>query len=174
LGENPLDVNGQPVPNGPTRANTFTATLGNQSSSIIQQALGGFAQDSFKLKPNFTLELGLRYDWLMAPSERYDRLVVFDQSTNSLNRVRASIDQIYQDTRVGQPRVGFAWHRFKDGKTATRAGYAILADQPVTNLIIGATTNPPLADPRRFTPQASNPALRFTNFGSALSDAASV
>ena len=174
LGANPLDSNGQPVPNGPARANTFTATLGNQSSSIIQQALGGFAQDSFKLKPNFTLELGLRYDWLMAPSERYDRLVVFDPATNSLNRVGAGIDQIYQDNRAVQPRVGFAWDPFKDGKTSIRAGYAILADQPVTNLIAGTTTNPPLADPRRFTPQASNPTLRFTTFGSALSDAAAV
>src|SRR5262249_61633281 len=113
LGENPLDVNGQPVPNGPTRANAFTATLGNQSSSIIQQALGGFAQDSFKLKPNFTLELGLRYDWLMSPSERYDRLVVFDQATNSLNRVGAGIDESYQDKHAVQPRVGFAGDPFK-------------------------------------------------------------
>ena len=155
------------------QANLFTATLGNQSSSIIQQALGGFAQDSFKLKPNFTLELGLRYDWLMSPSERYDRLVVFDPVTNSLNRVGAGIDEIYQDNHAVQPRVGFAWDPFKDGKTSIRAAYAILADQPVTNLIVGASTNPPIANPRRFSPPASNAGLR-TTFGGALSDAAAL
>ena len=155
------------------QANLFTATLGNQSSSIIQQALGGFAQDSFKLKPNFTLELGLRYDWLMSPSERYDRLVVFDPATNSLNRVGAGIDEIYQDNHAVQPRVGFAWDPFKDGKTSIRAAYAILADQPVTNLIVGASTNPPIANPRRFSPPASNAGLR-TTFGSALGDAAAL
>jgi Carboxypeptidase regulatory-like domain/TonB dependent receptor-like, beta-barrel len=156
------------------QANLFTATLGNQSSSIIQEALGFFAQDGFKLKQNFTLELGLRYDWLMSPSERYDRFVVFDPATVSLNRVGAGIDEIYQDNHVVQPRVGFAWDPFKDGKTSIRAGYAILADQPVTNLVVGPTTNPPLAAPRRFTSQATGPGLRFTTFGSALSDAAAL
>jgi outer membrane receptor protein involved in Fe transport len=155
------------------QANLFTATLGNQSSSIIQQALGGFAQDSFKLLPNFTIELGLRYDWLMSPSERYDRLVVFDPATNSLNRVGAGLDEIYQDNHAVQPRVGFAWDPFKDGKTSIRAAYAILAEQPVTNLIIAATTNPPLADPRRFSTPASNAGLR-TTFGGALNDAAAL
>ncbi len=161
------------APNGPARANAFTATLGNQSSSIAQGALGFFAQDSLKLKPNFTLELGLRYDWLMSPSERYDRFVVFDPVTNSLNRVGAGIGEIYQANNPIQPRIGFAWDPFKDGKTSIRAGYAILADQPVTNLITGAAANPPLADPRSFSPPASNPALR-TSFGNALSAAAAL
>lgn len=155
------------------QANAFAATLGNQSSSIVQGALGVFAQDSLKVKPNFTLELGLRYDWLMSPSERYDRFVVFDPATNSLNRVGAGIDEIYQANHAIQPRLGFAWDPFKDGKVSIRAGYAILADQPVTNLITGTATNPPLADPRNFSPPASNQGLR-TTFGNALSAAAAV
>jgi Carboxypeptidase regulatory-like domain/TonB dependent receptor len=155
------------------RANAFTANLGNQSSSIVQGALGFFAQDGLKVKPNFTLELGLRYDWLMSPSERYDRFVVFDPVTNSLNRVGAGIDDVYQANHAIQPRIGFAWDPFKDGRTSIRAGYAILADQPVTNLITGASTNPPLADPRNFTPPASNPGLRAT-FSNALAAAAAV
>jgi hypothetical protein len=155
------------------QANLFTATLGNQSSSLTQQALGGFVQDSFKLKQNFTLELGLRYDWLMSPNERYDRLVVFDPDTNFLSRVGAGIDEIYQDNHAVQPRVGFAWDPFKDGKTSIRAAYAILADQPVTNLIVGTSTNPPIANPRRFSPPAAYPSKR-TTFGGALSDAAAL
>jgi len=155
------------------KANAFSSTSGNQSSSIAQGALGFFAQDGLKVKPNFTLELGLRYDWLMSPSERYDRFAVFDPATNSLNRIGAGIGEIYQANHAIQPRVGFAWDLFKDGKTVLRTGYAILADQPVTNLITGTATNPPLADPRSFSPPATNPNLR-TTFGSALSDAATV
>src|SRR5215470_12060802 len=151
------------------RANAFTATLGNQSSSIAQGALGFFAQDGLKVKPNFTLELGLRYDWLMSPSERFDRFAVFNPATNSLNRIGAGIHDIYQANNAVQPRVGFAWDPFKNGKTSIRAGYAILADQPVTNLITGTSTNPPLANPLTYVPPTNT---SRTTFGSALTDAA--
>src|SRR5262249_2004771 len=151
------------------KANAFTATLGNQSSSIAQGALGFFAQDGLKVKPNFTLELGLRYDRLMAPSERFDRFVVFDPATDSLKRIGAGIDDIYQANNAVQPRVGFAWDPFKNGKTSIRAGYAIPADQPVTNLITGASTNPPLANPLPYVPPTN---ASRTTFGSALTDAA--
>ena len=62
-------------------------TLGNQSSSIAQGALGLFVQDNYKLRPSLTLELGLRYEWNMTPSERYDRFIVFDPQSASLLRV---------------------------------------------------------------------------------------
>jgi hypothetical protein len=44
-----------------------------------------------------------------------------------------------------QPRVGVSWDPFKDGKTSVRAAYAILADQPVTNLVTPNGSNPPFA-----------------------------
>jgi outer membrane receptor protein involved in Fe transport len=51
-------------------ANSFSGTLGNQSSSIAEGALGYFAQDNFRWRPNLILELGLRYDWNVTPTER--------------------------------------------------------------------------------------------------------
>src|SRR5207253_7235757 len=65
-------------------ANTFTVTLGNVSSSISQGALGLFVQDNYKVRTNLTLELGLRYDWNMSPTERFDRFVNFVPATDSL------------------------------------------------------------------------------------------
>jgi len=139
--------------------NAFTVTLGDVSSSIGTGALGFFTQDSYKVSSNLTLELGLRYDWFMSPSERYDRFVVFDQSAGSLVRVGSGRDLIYnQNSRNLQPRVGFAWDPFKNGKTSVRGGYAILADQPVTNMVNGAAGNPPLATPLTFAG-----AIRFDN-----------
>jgi outer membrane receptor protein involved in Fe transport len=140
-------------------ANAFSVTLGDRPSSISQGALGLFAQDSFKWRPNLTLELGLRYDWNMSPTERYDRFVVFDPASRSLVRVGQGIDQVYHTNNKNfQPRVGFAWDPFGDGKSSVRAAYAILVDQPVTNVVTGPTANPPLATPLTFTG-----AIRFDN-----------
>jgi len=133
-------------------ANSFSITLGNQSSSITQRALGFFVVDNYKWRSNLMLELGLRYDWNITPTERYDRFVVFDPETVSLLRVGRDIDDLYeQNNKNFQPRVGFAWDPFKNGKTSIRAAYAIQVDQPLTNVASGRSANPPFAIPLTFT-----------------------
>ena len=133
-------------------ANSFSVTLGSQSSSIAEGALGLFVQDNYKIRSNLMLELGLRYEWNMTPTERYDRFIVFDPATASLIRVGTHIDKVYQQNNKNvQPRVGFAWDPFGDGKTSVRAAYALQTDQPMTSIVIGTTTNPPLAIPLTFT-----------------------
>jgi len=142
-------------------ANTFNVTLGDVSSAIAQGALGLFVQDNYKMRPNLTLELGLRYDWLMSPTERFNRFVDFVPETNSLVRVNGGIAPVYHTSSKNfQPRVGFSWDPFKNGKTSIRGAYAILTDQPVTNLVTGNATNPPFATavalPANTTTQLSN------------------
>lgn len=133
-------------------ANSFSVTLGSQSSSIAEGALGFFGQDNYKVRPNLMLELGLRYEWNITPTERYDRFIVFDPVTASLIRVGSHIDEVYQQNNQNvQPRVGFAWDPFGDGKTSVRAAYALQTDQPMTSIVIGTTTNPPLAIPLTFS-----------------------
>jgi hypothetical protein len=133
-------------------ANSFSVTLGSQSSSIAEGALGSFVQDNYKVRPTLTLELGLRYEWNMTPTERYDRFIVFDPLTASLIRVGTDFNEVYhQNNKNVQPRVGFAWDPFGDGKTSVRAAYALQTDQPMTSIVIGTTTNPPLAIPLTFT-----------------------
>ena len=139
------------------RATSFSITTGDRSSAIIQNALGFYVQDNYKARPNLTLELGLRYDWNMTPTERFNRFVVFDPATRSLVRVGSGIDDAYHENNKNfQPRVGIAWDPFKDGKTSIRAAYAILTDQPVTNVVTGLASNPPFAEPRALTTQLPN------------------
>jgi len=133
-------------------ANAFSVTLGSQSSSIAEGALGFFVQDNFAFRRNFSFELGFRYDWNMTPSERYDRFIVFDPASASLVRVGRDIDRVYhQNDKNLQPRVGFAWDPFSDGKTSVRAAYGILTDQPMTSVVLSTATNPPLAIPLIFS-----------------------
>jgi carboxypeptidase family protein/TonB-dependent receptor-like protein len=132
-------------------ANSFSITLGNQSSSIAQPALGFFALDSYKLHPRLMLELGLRYEWNMTPSERYDRFIVFDPASASLLRVGTDLDKVYRENNKNiQPRVGFAWS-FPDQETVIRAAYGIYVDQPMTSIVNGLSGNPPLAVPLTFS-----------------------
>jgi len=147
-------------------ANVFNVTLGDVSSAIAQGALGLFVQDNYKVRPNLTLELGLRYDWLMSPTERYNRFVVYDPGTNSLVRVNNGLAPIYHTNwKNFQPRVGFSWDPFKNGKTSVRGAYAILTDQPVTNLVTGNAANPPLANP------VALPAGQTTTLAAAITKA---
>lgn len=129
-------------------ANSFSVTLGNQSSSIAQGALGFFAHDSYRLNPRLNLELGVRYEWNMTPSERYDRFIVFDRDQNSLLRVGADIDQVYKENNKNvQPRVGFAWRPFAEDETVVRGAYGVYVDQPMTSIATPLGGNPPLAIP---------------------------
>ena len=139
------------------RATAFSVTTGDRSSAIIQNAIGFYVEDNYKVRSNLTLELGLRWDWNMTPTERFNRFVVFDPETRSLLRVGSGIDEVYHENNKNfQPRVGIAWDPFKDGKTSIRAAYAILTDQPVTNVVTGLASNPPLADPRTITTPLPN------------------
>lgn len=147
-------------------ANGFSATLGNGFSSISQGAFGLFVQDNYKFRKNLTFELGFRYDANLSPTERFNRFVNFNPGTDSLVAVNNGIAPVYHTNNKNfQPRVGFAYDPFGDGKTSIRGAYAVLTDQPITNLVTGLSTNPPLANPVLL------PAGRTTTFATALADA---
>jgi hypothetical protein len=126
------------------KANAFTVQLGSGNDKILQPAYDVFAQDSFKLKSNLTLNFGLRYAWNATPSEARGRFTNFDPLTGNL----VETGQPYQQNNTNfQPRVGFAWDPFKDGKTSVRGGYAIMTQAPTTNIVSPLSSNPPFAVP---------------------------
>ncbi len=126
-------------------ADTSARTVGvAQANRITQNALDFFAQDSYKLRPYLTLELGLRYAWNMTPNEAMGRFTTFDPASVSLIPV---VDPYSQNNKNFQPRVGIAWDVFHTGKTVLRSGYGYQVDQPITGVVTGLNSNPPFAVP---------------------------
>ncbi len=126
------------------RAVSYAATQGNSNDKILEPAWAIFLQDTYKLRPNLTLEIGLRYDWNGTPNEANNHLSLFNPTTDAM----APVSQAYptSDKNI-QPRIGFAWDPWGDGKTSVRGGYAILTQQPVTNIVSALSGNPPFATP---------------------------
>ena len=125
-------------------ASAFTVLLGAGDDRIVQPSVGVFAQDSFKWKSNFTINFGLRYEWDSAPSEAMGRFTNFDLTSGTL----VPANQPYHTNNKNfEPRVGFAWDPFKDGRTSVRAAYAILNQDPTTNIVSPLSGNPPFALP---------------------------
>jgi hypothetical protein len=129
-------------------ANAFNTTLGERRSTIDQRALSLFVQDRVMIHNAFTLELGVRYEWHVTPTERDNKFVVFDPSRAVLVQVGVDRDEIYgQNNRNIQPRVGVIWDMSRTGRTVLRAAYTRTADQPGTTMVRDTAGNPPFAVP---------------------------
>jgi outer membrane receptor protein involved in Fe transport len=126
------------------QASAFTVQLGSGNDRVVQPSYAVYAQDSFKWKPNFTFNVGLRYEWNSSPSEARNRFTNFDTTTGTL----IAANQPYHTNNMNwEPRIGFAWDPFKSGKTSVRAAYAILTQDPTINVVTGLSANPPFALP---------------------------
>ncbi|HKG81436.1 MAG TPA: TonB-dependent receptor, partial [Pyrinomonadaceae bacterium] len=102
-----------------------------------------FVQDDWKVNPDLTLNLGLRYDIFTAPTERFDLQGNLDPATGRIQMAGENApggrDLANTDKNNFGPRIGFAYSGFKADKTLVlRGGYGVLyatdvsAAQPLT------------------------------------------
>jgi hypothetical protein len=119
-----------------------------------------FAQDTWKIRPNLTLDFGVRYQYFVPVKDKNNVLSTFDpQAYNPANApvcanaacslfVRDPVRELNGIIIAGRnspygdyiakpdknnfsPRIGLAWDPFSKGKTIVRAGYGFYFDQPL-------------------------------------------
>jgi hypothetical protein len=96
-----------------------------------------FVNDTWKVRPNISLNLGLRYEYTSTP------FGWTQQNLNSLANVPGLItfDSPQAPKKDFAPRVGFAWSPGSSGKTSIRGGFGMGYDVLYDN--IGTLSRPP-------------------------------
>ncbi|MBX7219376.1 MAG: carboxypeptidase regulatory-like domain-containing protein [Blastocatellia bacterium] len=114
--------------------------FGSAPSNIRTKSAYAFAQDEWRVRPNLTLSLGVRYEYAQPK---------FDTQGRSFSLRFGAKSQVFTDAPLGllfpgdpnapkgsnfsdkndwAPRFGFAWDPFKDGKTSVRGGFGVFYD----------------------------------------------
>jgi hypothetical protein len=112
---------------------SFNSTIPGKSPTIyLRQSIPAFyIRDDFRVLPNLTLNLGVRYEMATVPTEKYGRLSNLDSLTAATPTLGSPYFQ-NPTLRDFSPRIGFAWDPFRNGKTAVRGGFGIYDTLPLT------------------------------------------
>jgi len=93
------------------RPYSFTQQAGDGHVAFLEKVVGGFVQDDIRLRPNLSIDLGLRYDW----------------------------QSYFHDTNNLAPRVSFAYAPDEQRHTVVRGGAGVFYDRtgpgPIQDLI---------------------------------------
>ena len=98
--------------------------------NLRQTIYGLYLQDDWRFRTNLTLNLGLRYEMATVPRETSGKL-------SNLPTVASGTPHLGNPffnnptTKNFEPRVGFAWDPFRNGKTAVRGGIGLFDVLPL-------------------------------------------
>ena len=107
---------------------TYSQVFGNPEFSYNSLFTGLYLQDSWKIRPNVTLNYGVRYDVYRIPQGRGDAPVLTSRN-------------FQVDKNNFAPRVGLAWGVGRAQKTVLRVGGGIFYDAPQTNVYYNTYQN---------------------------------
>jgi outer membrane receptor protein involved in Fe transport len=114
--------------------------FGEAPSNIRSKSYYAFLQDEWKVRPNLTLSLGLRYEYDTPKKDTQGRsfsYIAGQQSTRFVNAPRGLVfpgdpgapeGANFPDKNNFAPRVGFAYSPFQSGRTSLRGGFGVFYD----------------------------------------------
>ncbi|MBO0858826.1 MAG: carboxypeptidase regulatory-like domain-containing protein, partial [Chloracidobacterium sp.] len=154
------------------KVSTFTQDSLDFTPDIHAKQFEFYFQDDFRLRPNLTINLGVRYSLFRQPYDAKGNLTNFDpnfynpskafQIDANGNRVLGTGDPLNgivqangnspfgndvapENNKNFAPVFGFAWDPFKDAKTSVRGGYGISYDTTLFGVVEqNIFANPPL------------------------------
>ncbi|MGB7553405.1 MAG: carboxypeptidase regulatory-like domain-containing protein [Candidatus Korobacteraceae bacterium] len=152
---------GQPGTNGlpiPTPGCTLQLPVGPPSFGRNNRFNDGnfYVNDSWKLTPRLTVNLGLRWEYYGVQhnaNAALDSNFYLGAGSTIYDQIRNGSVQIANQSPVGglwapdknnwAPRVGFAWDMFGDGSTSLRGGFGMGYERDFGNVTFNVIQNPP-------------------------------
>lgn len=166
LGTSGFDANGQPLTGTGYdfadfllgRPNQMSIRYGDTSTYFRSSDDHFFGQDDWRIRPNFSVNFGLRYEFFGVPSELYGHEANLDIAPG-FTAVAPVVPGgtgpysgtfpnglVNPDRNNFAPRIGIAWRPWKDGKTVVRAGYGWYYNGAVYNSFMrNLSAQPPFA-----------------------------
>lgn len=142
----PTAPNGQTPPNfsavqsyGLGIPSVYVQGFGNPVSKLKNQPMAVFAQDSWKIRPNLTLNYGVRYDYELTqsipPAAQFkDPLsgITLSQADLLAAQDALNVQQGFpRDKNNWAPRLAVAWDPQNNGKTVIRGAFGLFYDHPL-------------------------------------------
>ena len=153
---------GADTPGGAFVFNTLTDFLANQPVSfsidvagtetprhIRMSIAGGYFQDDIHFRPNLTFNVGLRYEFGEVPYEIDGKLANLRMlSSTAFPNPHLGSPYFRNPTKYDwEPRIGFAWDPFKNGKSSVRGGFGMFDVLPMpAQLGAGLDSSSPFAE----------------------------
>jgi hypothetical protein len=117
---------------------------------LRQTIFGLYAQDDWRFRPNLTLNLGLRWEMATAINDNHGTIVNMFNLADPLPHCGTVVQgncatgggPLFGNNTLHnfEPRVGFAWDPFHNGKTAVRGSFGLFDVLPLGYQYIAAAT----------------------------------
>jgi hypothetical protein len=148
-----IDPQGQFFPGSPV---TLPVAQPSFSRSNRYNEIAAYFNDSWRVRPTFTLNLGLRYEYYGVQHNKdanLDSNFYYGEGANLLEQIRNGRVFRAPESPVGAlwrrdlnnfaPRLGFAWDLTGDGKTSIRGGYGLSYERNFGNVTFNVIQNVP-------------------------------